>query len=142
MGHSTIVFHGVGFTTKDWKLEVWLHLLAREVDQMPNPTPWLITARDFWREQAKLSINGCLDAGLDDFLTDEERVKIVRSLAQRAFNSLHGFGERVPRDFLNNLCQPQPSDQWPQDVEAELFMRTGRALMKLLDRKMTGHEQA
>jgi len=142
MGHSTTVFREVGFTAKDWKLEVWLHLLAREVDQMPNPPAWLSTARDFWREQATLSINGCIDAGLDEFLTDEERVAIVRNIAQHVFNSLLRFGERVPRDFLNDLCHPPPSSKWPQDVETELFLRYGRALLKLLDGKMRSHEHA
>jgi hypothetical protein len=67
MGHSTTVFRDVGFTAKDWKLQVWLHLLAREVDQMVSPPDWLSTARNYWREQATLSINGCIGTGLDEF---------------------------------------------------------------------------
>lgn len=140
MGHSTTVFRGVGFTAKDWRMEVWLRLLAREVDRMQSPPSWLSAARDYWLNQAELSINGCLDAGLDEFLTDKERIAMVHSLVQRAFDILHRFGERVPSEFLNELCQPKPSDVWPKDVEAELFLRYGRALLKLLDGKMTVDE--
>jgi hypothetical protein len=142
MGHSTTVFGGVGFTAKDWKLELWLNLLAREVDKVTKPPSWLMTIRDYWRQQAKLSINGCIDAGLDAFLTDRQRVAVVRNLAQQVFNSLLHFGERVPHDFLNDVCQPPPSCEWSQDVETELFLGYGRALLKLLDGKMTHHEFA
>lgn len=140
MGHSTTVFRGVGFTAKDWKVEVWLHLLAQEVDQFPNPPAWLISARDLWREQATLSVNGCINACLDEILIDEERVVVVRNIAQRAFSSMLQFGECVPSAFLNNLCQSSPSECWPRDVETELFLRFGRALLKLLYGKMKGHE--
>jgi hypothetical protein len=58
------------------------------------------------------------------------------------FSFLHRLGERVPRDFLNDLCKPQPDELWLQDVETELFLKYGRALLKLLDGKMTGHEHA
>ncbi len=142
MGHSTTVFRGVGFTAKDWKLEVWLHLLAREVDKLANPPTWLTAIRDFWREQATLSVNGCIDAGLDEFLTAPERITVVRNLAQQVLSSLIHFGKHVPGNFLNELCQPPPSSPWPQDVETELFLQYGRALLKLLDGKMTTHEHA
>lgn len=142
MGHSTTVFRGVGFTAKDWKLEVWLHLLACEVDKMPDPPAWLIAIRDYWRVQATLSVNGCIGTGLDEFLTDDGRVAVVRTIAQRVFASLLRFGESVPRDFLNNLCRHPAFSQWTQDVETELFLMYGRALLKLLDGKMTTHEYA
>lgn len=142
MGHSTTDFRGVGFTAKDWKVEVWLHLLAREVDQMPNPPAWLSAARDFWRIQVTPSINGCIDVGLDELLTDEERVATMRDVAQHVFSWLVRLGERVPRDFLNDLYRSPPPGEWPQDVETELFLQFGRALLKLLDGKMTTHELA
>jgi hypothetical protein len=142
MGHSTTDFRGVGFTAKDWKVAVWLHLLVREVDRMPSPPAWLSEARDFWRKQVTPSINGCIDAGLDKFLTDKERIAVVRDIAQHVFSSLHSSGERVPRDFLNDLYQSPPPGEWPQDVESELFLQFGRTLLKLLDGKMETHEQA
>jgi hypothetical protein len=88
------------------------------------------------------SINGCIDAGLDKFLTDEERVAIVRDIAQHVFSSVLCFGERVPRDFLNDLYESPSRGEWPQDVETELSLRYGRVLLKLLDGKMTTHEHA
>jgi hypothetical protein len=142
MGHSAIHFRGFGFTAKDWKVEVWLHLLAREIDQLPNPPAWLNCARDYWREQITLGMNGCIDAGLDKFLINEERVATVRNLAQHVFSSLFRFQERVPRDFLNDLHRSPAPGEWPQDVETELLLPFGRALMKLLDGKMTTHEHA
>jgi hypothetical protein len=142
MGHSSFDFRGAGFISKDWKVTVWLHLLVREADRMPAPPPWLVEARDHWQEQATLAINGCIDPSLDTFLTSDERVAVVCEMTQRALSALVQFGDRVPCDFLNGLCQVPPSRQWPQDVETELFLRPGRALLKLLHGKMTSHEFA
>lgn len=142
MGHSITDFRGDAFIAKDWKLEVWLHLLAREVDKMPKPPGWLLEARAYWHEQATLSINGCIDAGLTEFLTDDVRVGTARNLAQRVYSFLLRFGERVPHDFLNELCQPPHGSEWTQDVETELFLRYGRALLKLLGGKMKTFEVA
>src|SRR4051794_19010397 len=105
MGYSITDFRGVGFTAKDWKLQVWLHLLAREADRIPNPPDWLCAARDHWREQATLTVNDCIDTGLDKFLTDKERVVVMQNLAQRVYSSLVQFGEYIHCDYLNHLCQ-------------------------------------
>lgn len=142
MGHSITDFRGVGFTARDWKLEVWLQLLAREVDQLPSPPAWLAAARDHWREQANLRINGCIDPNLDAYLIDDQRVVFVRNLAQRVYNSLLQFGEQVPRDFLNALCQLPVREQYSKDMQTELFLVYGRALLKLLNGKMKSHEFA
>ena len=144
MGHSTTVFREMGFTAKDWKLEVWLHFLVREIDQMPRPPDWLCKARDYWSEQATLAINGCIGTELDRFLIDDERVAVVRKLVQHVYDSLHRFGEQVPRDFLNALCQlPQEGrGSFPHDIQTELLLSYGRALLKLLSGKMKSPEYA
>ena len=146
MGHSFTHFRGVGFTAKDWKVAVWLHLLAREVDQMPQPPEWLSAARDHWREQAMLSINGCISPDLDKFLTDGNRIAVIRKMVQRIYSSLLESGERLSPDFLNTLChlpltnRYRTDPRWTQDVETELFLAYGRAFLKLLDGKMTHYE--
>src|SRR5947208_1239567 len=139
MGHSTTHFRGASFTTKDWKLAVWLHLLARQIDEMLHSPDWLKTARDHWREQATLSINGCISPSLDTFLTDEERIETFTKLVQRNYSALLLFGDKVPRDFLNSLCQLPPQLQFPEDIPTELLLACGRALLKLLGGKMKGH---
>ena len=142
MGHSITDFRGAGFTARDWKVEVWLQLLAREVDQLSTPPAWLAAARDHWREQATLRINGCIRPELDVYLTDDQRVAVVHNLAQRVYDSLLQFGERVPRDFLNGLCRLPQREQYSQDMQTEVFLVYGRALLKLLNGKMKGHEFA
>jgi hypothetical protein len=99
-------------------------------------------ARDHWREQATLRINGCIDPNLDAYLIDDQRFAVVRNLAQRVYNSLLQFGEQVPRDFLNALCQLPAREQYQQDMKTELFLVYGRALLKLLNGKMKTHEFA
>ena len=140
MGHSVTDFRGASFTAKDYKVEVWLGLLAREIEQIQNPPEWLTIAGNHWREQAKISFNGCLDPALDRFLADDEKVAYVRQLAQLVYHQLLEFGEQVPCDFLNALLALHAPNHYPQDVATELFLAYGRALLKLLDGKMKTHE--
>jgi hypothetical protein len=135
VGHSFTDFHGVGFTAKDWKVQVWLHLLVCEIDRLPQPPQWLCSAREYWREQAILAINGCVDPRLDFYLTDDERVALLRQIAQHVYSDLRAFGESVPRDFLNTLCELSGQSQYREDVRTDLFLDYGRALLKLLDGK-------
>ena len=109
---------------------------------MPQSPGWLAAARNYWHEQAVLAVNGCIDPNLDALLTDDDRLALLRRLAQRIYSKLLQFGERMPRDFLNGLCDLPTESQYSQDVETEAFLKCGRALLKLLDGKMTAHEVA
>lgn len=142
MGHSFTNFRGNGFDAKDYKLEVWLRLLVGEVDRMPEPPLWLVEARVFWQHQSEIAINGLISVGLDKFLLNEERVSVLRKLVQQAFSFLFEFGDYVPAKFLNNLCGFEGHREFGKDMETELFLRYGRALLKLLDGKMDSYECA
>lgn len=142
MGHSYTSCRGNGFDAKDYKLEVWLRLLIIEVGRLPEPPLWLVEARDFWRHQSEIAINGAIGLGLDEFLVDDERVAILRRLVQRAFSFLFEFGDYVPAKFLNKLCEFEGYMEFRKDLETELFLRYGRALLKLLAGKMNSYECA
>jgi len=123
-------------------VQVWLHLLVREVDQLREQPEWLPEAREYWSEQATIAINGLICPRLDYFLIDEADVDLMRKLVQRVIGRLREFGDIVPRDFLNDLCQLPAHSQFTKDIATEEFLAYGRALRKLLDGKMQSQECA
>lgn len=142
VAHSLTIFRGVGFSSRDWKVEVWLRLLLCEVACMPCAPEWLDRARGHWQEQVNwMAGTGCIDVGLDKFITGDEQLAVIGELVQKAYDRLSEFGEIVPADFLNKLCPHSPGEQFV-DTPKEAFLVYGRALTKLLDGKMTCHEFA
>lgn len=143
MGHSFTGIGEIGFYAQDTKVGVWMRLLAREARNKTPPLDWLKEAADHWDSQLQHLMGvGCLHPRLDDFLIDKERVAILSNLAQRVFSQLRMFGEKIPRDFLNDLCGYSTGDRFTEDVPTECFLRYGRALLKLLRGKMRKVEYA
>ena len=142
MGTTSTSFRGVTLLARDWKVQVWLHLLVREVDRLDDRPEWLLEARKYWSETATIAINGLVCPRLDYFLIDEADVALMRRLVQRVISTLRQFGEFVPRDFLNDLCQLPAHSQFTKDIATEEFLAYGRALRKLLDGKMRTQECA
>ena len=142
MGHSITDFHGAAFTAKDWKVQVWLHLLVRAIDRLPEKPDWLCSAREYWYEQATIAVNGLVCPNLDRFLHDDSSVAVLRKLVEQGFSEFRQFGEKVPCAYLNEICQLTAHNQYVQDIPTESFLAYGRALQKLLDGKMKTHEYA
>ncbi|MBC7970933.1 MAG: hypothetical protein H7Z11_12565 [Verrucomicrobia bacterium] len=133
MGHSSVSLRGKHICAKDFKVQVWLFLLVREIDNMPEIEFWLKEARDFWQEEATLFINGCLDPELERFLTDNERLKLTHKLCQSVHENLLAHGNKISKDFLNQLCGCKPPCDFQIDNDTELYLRFSRALLKLLE---------
>ncbi|XGV97485.1 MAG: hypothetical protein ACAF41_32790 [Leptolyngbya sp. BL-A-14] len=137
MGHSSVSFRGKHICAKDFKIEVWLFLLVREIDQLPEIPSWLREARDFWYQEATLSINGCLDPDLDRFLLNDERLGLIQKLCQSVHETLLTHGNKVSKDFLNQLCGCDPLCSFQVDNDTELYLRFSRALHTLLEGNQT-----
>lgn len=133
MGHSSVSFREQSICAKDYKIEVWLFLAVREINQLPEIPSWLQEACAFWREQAELHINGCIDPDLDRFLTNEERLQVVCQIAQCVHESLTVHGDKLSKNFLNQLCNGTPPNVFYIDNDTELYLKLSSAIIKLLE---------
>ncbi len=136
MGSSFTRFRDRGFWTRDSKLEVWLHLLVREIDALSNPPNWLPQVREHWLIQSTIGFQGCVSAKLDDFATDEDRTRVLLELAHKTRERLEQFGETVPKEFLNMLETGGKGSVWKNDVPAIDFLRVSQAFKDLLQGRL------
>lgn len=137
MGHTITTFRGQGVNAHDAKVEIWLFLLARKVDQMPEPPPWLRAARAQWHRQASWGMGlACPD--LDRFLDSEAKIDEFRTLVRSILDDLTEHGVHLSREFLNEIVTPQGvSEPFTRDLETEWFLSYGRALLRLLAGQVT-----
>ena len=103
MGNSTIDFRGLALSSGDYTLECWLYFLACEVDEQAHKPDWLLEAQDRWNFSARIGLIGTIDAGLDDYLVDDERIQIVLQLAHDTMNRLQTFGDSIDPEQIKNL---------------------------------------
>lgn len=92
------------FRLVDYTVESWLYFLACEVDARPEKPDWLLDAQFYWNFQARIGTNiGTVDAGLDKFVIDDERLQIILQLAQDTMTRLKTYGEEVGAANVKNL---------------------------------------
>jgi len=132
MGHSFTSFREKHIRSKDYKVEVWLFLIAKKFDAWVDNEFWLTEAIKHWKEQADLSLNGCIDPDLDAYLIDDYRVEILKEICASIQADLSGFGEMIPKEYLNDLCNYKPPYEIKHDNESELYLSYGRKLLDLL----------
>lgn len=133
MGTSFTDFQGYGFWSGDPALEVWLELLAREVDRSTDAPDWLRDAGRYWREVASIGLIGCISAELDERLTDPARVRIVVDVAEQALAWLRAQGPILSVALLESLGTGGEGSYFTRDVDTDLFVRVGEAFVRLLD---------
>ena len=114
-------------------MEVWLALLIREIDQLPDRPDWLQEARDDWHEQATGGFGFGIVMNLDRFVSDETRRSLLASLVERALGWLARHSDSFTRDELNAMGVGGQRNSFTRDVPTEVFARVGRYFQRLLD---------
>ena len=71
MATSFVKFGSNGFWAQDSDLEIWLHLLVREIHICENPPLWLSQLREHWQIQSTVGLQGCISVKLDEYITDD-----------------------------------------------------------------------
>ena len=132
MGHSFTTFREKHIRSKDYKVETWLFLIVKEARKMVDAEPWLRRAILHWEKQATMPINGCIDPDLDQFITDDHKSKVLRTICQKIITDLKQFGDKIPKEYLNELCGYKPPNWIMEDNDTELYLVYGRALHGLL----------
>jgi hypothetical protein len=137
MGSSFTSFHDHGFWTRDASLELWLYLLAAEVQGLEAPPAWLRKAADDWTTQATVGMTGCVSAGLDHYGSTPDRIAILVSLAEATLASLRARGTVLSSAWLNSLGLGGPGSYFTADVPADPFLRAGETFIRLLQGEIT-----
>ncbi|TCC57127.1 hypothetical protein E0H73_32145 [Kribbella pittospori] len=79
MGTSRVEFRGQSFWTRDSAVSVVLALLVAELDPLTTSEPELDALLDRWALNAALCITGAVDAALDDYVTNDHLVELIRA---------------------------------------------------------------
>jgi len=132
MGSSFTRYRGRGFWSRDATIELWLYLLAQEVQRLDAPPDWLCAAAEDWRLQATAGFGGCVSAGLDKHAPTPEQAVVILRMAERALAELRERGEVLSVAWLNSLGLGGPESYFTQDVPTEVFTRVGEAFICLL----------
>ena len=140
MGSTTVDFRGAAYEASDGTLEVWLHFLVVEIDQLPQLGPWLQEARDEWQLQATAGFGFGVVPDLDRFVATEAQRGTVLHLSGRALAALERQGPVVSKAALNALALGGEGSCYTADVPTEAFLRVGRYFVKLLQGTLAPEE--
>jgi len=101
--------------------------------QVPD---WLAEMRDEWHLQATAGFGFGVMPALDRYATDEVRRNIILDLSRRALEELERWGDPLPHEKLNALHTGGEGATFTQDPPADIFLRTARYFIKLLEGKL------
>ena len=130
MGSSSTDFRDARFWTGDSGLQVWLFLLARELERLPARPDWLDEAIAHWRTQATAAGIGCVNADLDRFCSSPDRIDLVVAGGNRVLEWLRGQGPCLSKELLNSF--KLWSTRFTKDADVDRFIRVGTAFVDIL----------
>lgn len=107
--------------------------MAQEIDSLTAPPVWLRDARDFWIDHARNYANGCMDPELDRFIKNDEQLNTLLTLCKSVQSRIQNFGQVIPKEFLNELCELDPPSHILEDNDPEPYLEHVRALIQLLE---------
>ncbi|MGW7684885.1 hypothetical protein ACWGID_29365 [Kribbella sp. NPDC054772] len=90
MGTSKVEFRGQSFWTRDAAVSVVLALLVAELEPVIPNEPEFEAMLDRWALSAALCATGAVDAALDDHVTKDRIVELIRSAIPPIQNRLAG----------------------------------------------------
>lgn len=120
------------FKTRPAYIQVWIALMIQEIDQLSNPSVWLLEARNDWHTTIHLPYDGWT-IQLEEHLTNLEQIKLVLKLANSALNKLQSKGDMLSMEWLNSLDSSYPGSYFVGDVESQKFIQVGREFIKFLE---------
>lgn len=132
MSSSFVSYAGRGYWARDAALEVWLWLLAEQVEGVASASGWSSDAARRWRTQATAGMIGCIAVDLDDIASTPERAELVLRCAEGALTWLRARNSSIPAAWLNSMGTGGPGVEFEQDAPTEPFLRVGEAFVELL----------
>jgi hypothetical protein len=91
MAKSFVKFGEYGFWVSDGPLEYWLYFLADEINKLPQAPLWLQEAGESWQLQSTGICAGCVNVGLDTYITTPERRSLFIAMSVEAGRAVQGL---------------------------------------------------
>lgn len=130
MASSFVVHQEKGFWVKDGRLEIWLYLLAQEINKLAEVPPWLAQLREGWEFQTTGTCSGFMTAYLDEFAIDDQRRRVLLELSECALQRLDEYGDYITAEQLR--ATKVGGGGYMCDLPTEGFKRVGQTFIKLL----------
>ncbi len=140
MGSTYVTFRGHGFEANDSALEIWLALLAREIDELTAVPDWLRAVRDEWHLQSTAGFGFGVMPGLDRFIDSEDKRQTLIDIGVRTLSKLEARGPVISREELNRLGTGGEGAVFTQDVPVSDLVRPARYFIKLLQGNLEAWE--
>ena len=134
MGTSFVAIGDKGFWMTDNVLSLWLRLLALNLEGERDPAHPIAVLRDEWLWQSEVSMNGLMDANLDEVAGEPATKASVVAAIERLLNDLSRHHGKLAGPTLNLLGFTGVS--WTGDFEPKRLIEVGNAFLALLAGKI------
>jgi hypothetical protein len=88
MATSFVEFKNYGFWAHDAFLEGLLYLIVKELKALPDETEWKHKLIESWTFSFSIGFVGCIPVGLDEKLTDDDKIKRMGNILKLIFQRL------------------------------------------------------
>lgn len=132
MGSSFVGLGPFGFWCNDGHLQLLMHLLAEEIERSEASEPWLIEARDYWRDQCWLEAVGHFSPDFQRFAATSDQALRLHRIARRVHAGIQD--RRTPlSEILSRESRRGRTRTFVGDVPKEWFLQVTEAATRLLD---------
>jgi hypothetical protein len=138
MSGSVVNYKGYGSLVDDTYLQVWLRLLADEIDGDTNKDEWLEEVRERWYVQTIEPHNGTVFTYLDAFASSEEKRERILDIAERAYQKLQKRTTITEYDLNEEWNIGGATTTFYTDLDVQPFLDVAALFMKLLKEDVSG----
>jgi hypothetical protein len=131
MSTSFVGLEGKGFWSRDYPLEIWLALLADEIDETGSVASWLRDASQHWRTQATAGMTGCVSPRLSQFAASQEQRSLLLPLVSSAADRLKAQ-TTISAQWLRDRGIGGPGSQPLGDVPVDVILDVANKFFQLL----------
>ncbi len=136
MSSSFTSYKGAGFWAKDPIIEIWLLLLAKQMELNPASTPWAQKTRQYFILRATGGFLGCIDPELGQVAKSKKQYNKLLSISISTLSVLTTSGDLLNQDFLNDLYNIEGSrgqpNIWNKSVATKSFIHYSKKWISLL----------
>ncbi len=132
MGVNTISFRGHEFIANDAYSEILIWLIAKEIDRQNVPSEWLREVRDDWFTQATQGFGFGIEPMLDRYLSDMEKVAVMRSIVFDVCRSLESRASDFSPKELSGWGIGGSDCDHTEPIPSRLIIEVGHQFLHLL----------
>ena len=113
-------------------METWLRLVIAAIDDVVDAPEWLAEVRQDWYAVATGVFGFGVIPELDEFLTGEDRRRVILDLCRAARRRLAELADPIPKAVLNQINTGIRDGWYTSEVPAAIFADTGDRFLELI----------